>query len=29
MSDTDTQVPLQDLNAADTSPTDDLALQRG
>src|SRR5205085_12435287 len=25
MSDTDTQVPLQDLNAADTQPTDDLA----
>src|SRR5438552_17902270 len=25
MSDTDTQVPLQDLNASDTSPTDDLA----
>src|ERR1700750_944830 len=25
MRDTDTQVPLQDLNAADNSPTDDLA----
>src|SRR5437867_6501222 len=25
MSDTDTQVPLQELNATDTQPTDDLA----